>query len=509
MIVNGGTLTTGDLRIGLGTGAASSSSASGTVLLQTGSKIAATNLYVGSGGGTGFFEAQDSSKKATLIVSGDAHVGSNGAGNTAGISTSGTFDFENYATGTINGNFSAGELGGNGLLLMNGGTLVIGSTLGVGIGTTSSPTNSSIIQPGTGTLLLNGSTLVTGAAAIGTQGGVGTATIQNSNWFIGSYSGTGNMTVGDAIGGSGVTGTGYVSVNSGGYLAVDYNLTINSGGFMQINGGTLQVLGGIDVSHFDGLSGFGKSLGSLDFESGTVRVSNFIDASPTGFAFGSASTPVINLVNGTSLEGGPFQVGINGFGAALNGIGPRYSTQIGSGAEVDLGVGTSSTLGASHPSQGTLTLSGGDPLVTKNLVAGLNGGAGTINITGVASVYGNAAAGMSTLTVNGGMILGSGGVVGTSGGNSVFYPSNGTFTLGVYSTAAVSGDTYAGSSGGYRDVDGEFVNFVDRWWASRRPGDHYLRRRAGSLHKRKRLTSTVRLLLRHRVMSVRRAAPAW
>ncbi len=328
----------------------------------------------GFGVGTGSISAG-----GRLYVGGVAFDNGGGTGN-MNINTSGTVNIGNR--------LYVGMQNGNGNVRMDGGTLAIGNDLGIGVnngvgvfnmslGTVTTGgwnfigkrdgDNGSALDGGNGTLIMSGGTLGNGGGRtyVGSSNSVGS--VQMSGNAI--YSQTGEYRVGQGnlsnAAMSTVTLAGNSRINSG-YFQIGGNDDGGGKGRVTVSGLTavLNASGEIWVGDNGGTSN-----GELNVSAGTVQSSSWI-------AIGRANgTGVLNLSGGQVIKNGDgnshFILGsINGNGT-INQTGGNIAVNAG---DFRMGEGTSTALW--DMSGGTATAGG--------IVVGWNGGTNELKVRGTA-----------------------------------------------------------------------------------------------------------------------------
>ncbi|MFI5356642.1 MAG: beta strand repeat-containing protein [Opitutales bacterium] len=414
--VSGNNTVTGAITLGA---AARINSDSGTLTL--GAISGANNLNLG-GAGTIAANGVIGTGAGTVTVDGSGTVtfGGSGSNTYTGVTT--------VNSGTVNLSMTGGATAiGTGGLVINGGTVnetasgqiasadtvtVNGGTYALGSSVTQTLTNLQTAA-GTSTSLASGSNLtvntsgtsnlagtVSGAGAL-TIGGTGTTYLLGSNTYAGGTTATASVRVNTST----ALGTGSVTVNSGGNLQLQNNVTVanavtlNSTGTTAGNGAIENFAGNNTVSGPVTLAG----ASSVQSDSGTLTVSGGITGG-YGLTFaGNSNTAVSGVIaNGTAgvTKTGTGDLNLSGANTFTGPLAINAgSVTLGANNTLAAGLAVSTASGSS------LNLNG------KIDSIGTIGGAGTVNfgsgaaltLTG-ASTFGGNLTGSGSLTVSGGSL---------------------------------------------------------------------------------------------------------
>ena len=297
--VAGGSVTSNQLQVGQGNGV-------GTINVSSGTLNATTFLTLGgTGGGTG-----------TLNVTGGL-VGGSGVGNFGnGIylgrtgSSSGRITITGGTVSTLT-DLRIGELGSGTVSITNGyfranNTYVGSGTTSVGllsVGTSGTADMRGLLLlggtssgAGRGTLTVDGGLIAVRGGSLGAAAGtLGTVTVTSGTWLNNASGIGGAPTANLTIGGS---GTGSVTINNGGYVAVSGTFSRGANGTLTLNqGGTLQI-GGISDNQ-NSTRFLVASTGSIGSGTSGVLVGDLNFAGTLKFAQNSSGTSPISTYNGT------------------------------------------------------------------------------------------------------------------------------------------------------------------------------------------------------------------
>ena len=363
---------------------------------------------------------------------------------------------------SISGNETVVDLGGNtytNTLAMSGGLLQDGTITNAGTynlqgGTIDTSTtlegSHGLIKSGVGTLTLNGPQIYTGGTTIssGTLAGdttslTGDIVNNGSIDFVmttnGTYSGTSNGITGTGsliadgsatltLGGSNSYSGGTVVTNNG---ALQLTSTQNIGsGTVSVGGGTLN-LGGLTITNAFTASGGDVTNGTINNPNGYILQGGEIDAVLAGSGSLTVAGPgTVILTQSNTYSGGTYATGgtLDLTNGGTLGSGPLTI----SGATVDLGGGTLSTLAAMSGGtlqNGTLTNSGAYVLQGGTISANIQGSNGltmngvsnTLTLSGSNSYIGGNTVSAGTLAFVGSNAIGN---------NSLTITGTGTADLG-------------------------------------------------------------------------------
>ena len=365
MIQNGGSVSSGQTRVG------QASTAAGDVTVTgAGSNWTASGTLTVGGGGTGTVTVEQgatlSNTSSATIGDGNSGMGTVTVTDSGSMWDAGTFlnvghtgtailNVLNGGTVSVNGTANLGDNGGDGTLTVDG----VGSTF---------TTNGNLLRVGhistsMGTMMIqNGGSVSSGQTRVGqasTAAGDVTVTGTGSIW-----TNTGSLFVGgnDTMAG----GTGTISVETGATLDVGGTLKVWDGGTLNLTGGTITP----DSFDFEGASTINLNDGLLQLDGGTgTAVDLTLDGSIP------ADLPILELNAGatTTLSGEIF-VGSSNMGVLTVQGGSSLISVDGSIAQL-------------AGSDGTVTVDGSGSIwdVGNGLFLGRSG-TGTLNITGGGSV---------------------------------------------------------------------------------------------------------------------------
>ena len=387
-VLSGGSVTAGsDLNVG-----ESATSTGNSVLVSGASGGSDATLSVGGGfylggtsagaGGTGTATIESggvlSVTGATRIHSGNTMTLSGGELDlSSSFTNEGTFDWQ---SGTVN--MSSGSS-----LVLDGGTVNLGTSLDLGDGTFDWQSGMVDLQSGSdwspaGNLDLTGSkTLTLSGGELELVGSV--TQTANLDWQAGTVRDSSGTTT--VVGSGGLLG-GNVSLGTGRTLAADSGAEIQSGGTLTLSGGELQLGGGLTNN------------GTFDWQSGTVDLQSGSDWSPAG-DLDLTGSKTLTLSGGELSLAGAFTEAGNfdwqGGTVTVSGAGSTWD-------KADL-------LIVDNGGAGTLTVSAGGSVTNSEGYVGYAAGSdGTATVRGAGSSWASSSSlrvgrsGTGTLTVSDG-----------------------------------------------------------------------------------------------------------
>ena len=297
--VAGGFVTSNNLLVGQGNGEGTINVSSGTLsptayltLGGTGGGSGTLNVtggLVGGSGvlnmGNGIYLGRSGSSSGLITVTGgsvstlaDLRIGELGSG-TVSI-TNGYFRANNTNVGSGTTSVGLLSVGTSGTADMRGFLTLGGTSSGAGLGT----------------LTVNGGLIAVRGGSLGAQAGtLGTVTVTSGTWLNNASGIGGAPTANLTIGGS---GTGSVTINNGGYVAVSGTFSRGANGTLTLNqGGTLQIGGISDNQNANRF--LVASTGSIGSGTSGVLVGDLNFAGTLKFAQNSSGTSPISTYNGT------------------------------------------------------------------------------------------------------------------------------------------------------------------------------------------------------------------
>jgi fibronectin-binding autotransporter adhesin len=357
-IQGAGSLVTTNNYFRAGAGSAGASRASGTVNLSGGTLSTGQWMGFGHDGGSGTMNMSS----GAVTTGTELHVGIDT--NSRSMRSLGVFNMEGGLV-TVGTDLFVGRNGGKGTFNKSGGTVNIARHINVAHG--------AYISSG-------GTTNIAQNFDIGNGGGVGTVTIEGGSTINAStlYAGTGSGSLG------------FININEG---------TLNLGGWSEIgrHGGTATVNVTGPNSLFDGSEsdmqiGYQNGVGNINISEGGRMTHNWWiilgrDGGTGNMTVDGAGSKLTQGPQSGGNQDSRFNIGGDPNSGATNVTGSLTVSNGGlvertaNGGEVNVGRNTGSTGTVNIESGGRFTNVGGNTLV------GVNGGIGTMSVTGSGSKY--------------------------------------------------------------------------------------------------------------------------